>query len=772
MHTRRHGIRLLRWLAMGALILLWARAGVALAHAVIRVAEPSPNAILETAPTQVRLFLTEPVAPAFSRIAVYGASGRRMDNGDLKAEDADNTILVVTLPPLPNGTYLVSWEVLSSVDGHSSTGSYPFGVGVSRLAAVSSERPTPWQFTPLSAGARWLNLAGLALLLGLFVFRLFVWNPALAARQLDGAEERLDLDFGRTSLKIGSTGLVLVGLTLVIILLALSSTVNLLTAGVFQAWLDTRYGTMWLIRFLFVVLLGFGVADLYAGLSEGRGSLRGWEWWAWPLSLIGLTLATSLTSHSAALATDTALAISVDVVHVLAAGIWVGGLLQLAVALWQTRRLAAVSRTWLTLSLLINFSALAAGAVGALLVSGGYLALKHIGSWAALFDTVYGWALIAKIALAAPAFGIAAINLLIVKPRLNAISGQPDSDAALRFQRRFTRLVRAEALFAVLVLTAAAVLTDLQRGQDAPRLADQGGRIRLTQTADDLRVTLTLEPALVGQNTFDVFVTTANGQAVTDAREVSLRFTPLSQSVGTSKATAEVRGDGHYRLEGGYVSLAGPWQIEVVVRRADAFDAFADFQMEADGAGLIRPADAPPDLLLRLAKLLTQSGGAITGALLAAFAVGWVFLARRAARNTWQFVPLLVPGLIALAMGGAQLITFIREATPAKFASNPIQAEAASIAQGQALYTAYCEACHGPAGRGDGPEAARGNPPPSEFTASRIESQTDGDLHYRIKAEVSHLAVSGQWRGDDVWHLVNYLRALVTQRSQTPGSSP
>lgn len=773
MKTRRH--LLIGWLAVSALALLWARANVALAHAVLVSAEPGLNAILETAPSQVRIVLTEPVAPAFSRIAVFAQSGQQVDNGDLRADNEDSTALVVTLPPLVDGTYLVSWEVLSTVDGHTTSGSFPFGVGVGQLsAAPGSVTSTAQQPTLFSTGARWLNLTGLALLLGLFTFRLFVWNPVFRNVELDEADERLDLSFGRMSLNVGVAGLLLVGAGLIVTLLAQASKVDLLNFENLQIWISTRFGNMWLIRLLATISVGFAVADLVMGLKDGRKGLRGWEWWAALAGALGLTLTTSFVSHSAALPQDLEQAIAVDVIHTLAAGVWVGGLLQLGLSLWQARALSADSRAWLSLSLSLNFSALAAGAIGALLASGSYLAWKHIGSWTALFGTAYGLTLLAKIALALPAFGVAAVNLLWIKPRLDAALDQPEANTSLKLQRRFMWLVRGEALFALLVLVAAGLLTDLQRAQDAPLLAGQAGKIVLTQPAEDLNVTLTLEPALVGQNTFDVLVTGANGQPLTDAKEVSLRFTFLGQSMGTAEAEASSLGEGHYRVDGGYLSLVGAWQVEVAVRREGAFDAFAPFRVEAGLSGAIQPVGGERSWVEQLATFLTRSGGSATGAALLVFGLGWAFMASRAAKRDWQLIPLFLPALLAFWIGGTQLITFFREFTPAKFVTNPILPDAASIARGEELYTTMCVACHGPAGRGDGPLVAELNPPPADFTAGHTESHPDGDVYYWIKEGIADTAMPAfreQLRDDDVWHLVNYVRRLSAQEYQAPSGS-
>ncbi len=51
--------------------------------------------------------------PAFSTITVQDANGRRVDKGDGHVDQSNATLLEVSLPPLPSGTYRVIWNVVA-----------------------------------------------------------------------------------------------------------------------------------------------------------------------------------------------------------------------------------------------------------------------------------------------------------------------------------------------------------------------------------------------------------------------------------------------------------------------------------------------------------------------------------------------------------------------------------------------------------------------------------------------------------------------------------
>ena len=113
-----------------------------------------------------------------------------------------------------------------------------------------------------------------------------------------------------------------------------------------------------------------------------------------------------------------------DVVHLLSAGAWLGALPALVYVLGSTPSIgdaaAAVTR----------FSSVAIVAVTALILSGVGNSWFLVGSVPALFGTRYGTLLLAKLAVLAAMLSLAAVNRLILTPRL--ASGDRPASRALR----------------------------------------------------------------------------------------------------------------------------------------------------------------------------------------------------------------------------------------------------------------------------------------------------------------------------------------------------
>jgi copper resistance protein C len=99
----------------------------AFAHAHLDHSAPGVGSTVKTAPTQVRIWFTEALEPAFSSIAVTDDAGHAEGKGKARVDPSDPKLLILDLAPLPPGTYHVAWHVVS-IDTHRTEGDFTFTV--------------------------------------------------------------------------------------------------------------------------------------------------------------------------------------------------------------------------------------------------------------------------------------------------------------------------------------------------------------------------------------------------------------------------------------------------------------------------------------------------------------------------------------------------------------------------------------------------------------------------------------------------------------------
>jgi copper transport protein len=133
------------------------------AHALLERSTPQNGAALARAPDDVLLIFTEQPEPALSSVQVLDASGSPVAGGAPQPVHGRPLVLRVSLPPLPEGAYTVTWRTVSRIDGHVAAGALTFGVGVAPSAAQHRQvlNPPPSALYVLSRVELYLGLSGL-----------------------------------------------------------------------------------------------------------------------------------------------------------------------------------------------------------------------------------------------------------------------------------------------------------------------------------------------------------------------------------------------------------------------------------------------------------------------------------------------------------------------------------------------------------------------------------------------------------------------------------
>ena len=101
--------------------------GLALGHSGLQRAEPPADSKLSRPPSEIKLYFTERLEPAYSTVRVKDEHGAQVDREDSHVDASNPLLLRATLLPLEHGAYTVIWRVLS-IDGNVTEGRYTFRV--------------------------------------------------------------------------------------------------------------------------------------------------------------------------------------------------------------------------------------------------------------------------------------------------------------------------------------------------------------------------------------------------------------------------------------------------------------------------------------------------------------------------------------------------------------------------------------------------------------------------------------------------------------------
>lgn len=704
------------------------------AHALLLRSNPQANTVLKQAPVQVELFFSESVEAKLSTIKVYNTSGNEVDVGDVRVDPADPTRMTVSLHSLSDGVYTVTWKAVSATDGHQTSGTFSFAVGNVNPSTMPVGQQTTSSSLPISALiSKWFLLASLALLAGQAPFTVLIWNPAI---KNDADELPNEIRTPSTWEKLYRFGLIgtFLAIGLGVLSQAGQSTGNELALPwakeTINVLFGTRLGVIWLLR----LALALGCIWLARKPDANWKRLTGFS-----LSL-ALLFAVSLTSH-ADTESHPALPVLDDWLHLVGMTFWLGGLAYLLSGLRELQKVESKLRTRLTALVMVRFSFMAIISVAIIGVTGLYSASRRVGSVTALLTTIYGHALLLKQGFVGALLCFAAINLLIITPRLNRDRLLGVSNPLL--VTRFIKMVFAEVIMAGLLLASVSLLTYLPPARIIPPNTDLTG----TTNVDDLKIALSISPGFVGQNTFTLHLT-ANGQPVQSVKETLLRFTPNKGNIPPSDLELIGQGSGTFTAKGTSLSLPANWQVQTIVRRENKFDAYANFNFNVQAPGAASESTATPR---------------VVGALI--IVIGLLFGLLMFSSPSNPALRFGLGGVLTLSIIGLGIFYLTRPVTSINGQANPIPPNSESIAAGQAIYTLHCVPCHGASGKGDGPLGLTLNPRPADLTLHAIPGvHTDAQLFDWITNGFPGSRMPA-WKtllsDTDRWNLVNFIRTLA-----------
>lgn len=752
-------------------------AGPVSAHAELVSSDPEANASLTESPESLSLNFTEPLDRANATVELLDPAQQAVDGlGEPVLADQDRT-LTVSLPQLEAGVYVVAYQVLSTVDGHVTSGSFAFQIDPTGSAPAPNVAPTSEAPTAdlATAVTRWVALASGLALFGTVFFWLFSGRPSVGFAKVELGRLRMWRVFRVAAL--------LTVFGLLTYLAFASRGLPGRETGVLNLDPVAAFGWTPFAIAMRVALVGSILAFLWAsGWSLGNaaavGRRRDLE--AEPaherlalvvlLSLAGITLlGFSFAGHVAAIGGPPFALL--DWGHLLGVGVWLGSLPGfLLFWLLYARRAVDKRRRGMLGDAIARHSrfALAAGPVVAL--TGIANSPLVLGGGRNLVASDYGNLLLAKALLFSVAIGIGAANFFLVRRRaLGTLLWTVSAEVAIA---------------ALAILTAAGLLTVPPAAARQPRLVTTPvATAHLYDAVDDLAVHTIVSVPAPGNQTYQVALSDADtGAPAEDLQRVFLVFTPPPDAGDLAEQRVETEPvpdrPGLFEARGAYTPVVGEWSIGVVLRQAGVPDERVDFSVPVVTPP--PPERLPPeDTGIDVPAPLGALWGLIPPApyewlpalsLFGLAGVLWVAAPTRGRASTARSrrVAVLRTSIVALAVGatlvtGSQALVLTANAggDPVLPTQNPVAPTEESIAAGEAAFRATCATCHGVEGRGDGPAADGLSVRPSDLSL-HVPFHTDAELFAFATRGISGTPMPGfaqELSAEDRWNLINYLRS-------------
>jgi copper transport protein len=359
--------------------------------------------------------------------------------------------------------------------------------------------------------------------------------------------------------------------------------------------LDTRYGRVALVQLALLVL---AIPLLRLLLHRRPAAEHPMRWWWYGAALVigaGIAVTPGIAGHASS-GIQTGLAIPADLVHVAGMACWLGGLVVLCIAVLPRRNVEELRRV------LPRYSALALGAIVALVVSGAYQAWRQVGSVDELKSTDYGRLLIAKLVAFAALIVAAAFSREIVNRRFRALPPDDDEfvpaedpvlvgagapvvsggagggydpideawDDEREDQEEMTRLRRSvwvEVVIAAVILAITALLVNA-----APARSETSGPISLTLKGEQAWVYVDVAPGVVGPNDMH-FTALPTGGGPATVTDMSVQLTRPGDDLPPFTVPLQKLSAGHYFAPLYDIPYSGDWRMTVRVQLGETDEA-------------------------------------------------------------------------------------------------------------------------------------------------------------------------------------------------------
>lgn len=420
-------------------------------------------------------------------------------------------------------------------------------------------------------------------------FLVFVWP---AGRESPGAARLVWAGW------IGAVVTTIVGIALDGAYAAALPLGDALKPSVISDVLDTRFGRVWLLRLVLLVLALPLLRLLLNRRPAAEYPLPRWWRPAAGVVAVGLLFTPGLSGH-AGTGKLIPLAILADVAHVGGVALWLGGLAVLLAVVLRRKHLEELREV------VPRCSRLALGAICVIIASGAFQAWRQLGSLSNFRDTDYGKLLAAKLIAFGALIITAAFSREIVNrrfrsprpapapappPRVPVTAGGPalppdaggdgsdrgdgsdgtDDDETAEDaweMRNLRRHVGLEAVIAVVILSIAALLVNA-----APAVsANNSGASGVTLTSSEARVDVSAIPGSPGRNELHFTAFSPEGAplaippsgGLNEVNEFQVFAALPSREITPISIPVRRLGPGHYISSGTDLPIRGDWTLTI-----------------------------------------------------------------------------------------------------------------------------------------------------------------------------------------------------------------
>jgi len=543
--------------------------------------EPGQGQNTAVGTTQIITFYSEAIEIDFSELKVFDSNGNKIDNMDTAYYEGESS-LVITTPPLEDGTYTVTSKVLSKVDGHLVRAAIIFGVGEAQVDAslLESQDESETTFLP-EAAARFPGIVGQTVVLGSAISAIAIWGTQ---RKHFGKENLTLINQTYRSKFSKITGVALVGVLVSNFVMLAVQTVRLETSPIDV--LGTTFGATWLIRMIItIILLGIWFwMERKPHLTNKKHV---------PMLIVSLALIFTTTMFGHGTASELVAPMILDYVHNLLASVWIGGVIFFSFVILPTlAKLDWMEKEKTVLAILPRYSGMVTIALGILIITGPTLLWFLESDVTSITNSTYGLLIFAKIFLALIMIGLGAyFQFKVQRPAVKNLGGaigagvngigekppdiskegfEPPTIEALA-SKKLAKPLKASAVIGIILLGVVSLLVNSSLPAGEVQTADaQTATFGFSSVlfSEQAKFDVSVLPVGVGLNTISVVVSTIDGELMSDVSGLKIKVSNPQRNISPIEISTIQSSDEVTEFEGeATFGFAGTWQIEIEAQR-------------------------------------------------------------------------------------------------------------------------------------------------------------------------------------------------------------